>query len=135
MISRGIIKEFKQYLILILSLTILFVLLKSLAYSLPSEPIKRNIEASTIQLEMEGTYPRVFYNTDRTEFTGQQLDNYTDAIFLDVAYNASDISLFKAVFGDFRMLAEGETPVDRLINGIENIKNGDTPEYGHYGRQ
>lgn len=135
MLTKGILKFIKEYLILIIALTVIFVLLKIFAYSLPGEMIKKNIEASIEQFEIEGTYPAVFYDTDQTEFSGQKLDNYTDAIFLDVAYNASDIPLLKAVVGDYRMVSEGETPVPQLINGIKNAKNGGTVEYGQYGRQ
>ena len=127
--------ELLNYIRIILSLIVIFIGLKIFAYSLPEESIQTNIERSITQLEQEGIYPRPFYASDSIAFSGQQLDNWTDAIFLDIAYVQSEIPILKAVAGDFRMRAEGENPLECLINAVQHKQQGDNVELYDYSRQ
>ena len=102
----NVIASLKTKVKIILFLFVLFISLKVIAYRLPSELVRKNIEMSYGQLEEEGLYPQMFYHNDSSQFCGLKLDNWSDAIYLNVAYLANEKNVFKAIAGDFL----GENP-------------------------
>lgn len=124
-----------KYVKLIIILTIVFTSLKFLAYSLPDKNIQANIEKSIVQLKNEGCYPKPFYYTDNSEFAGQQLDNFTDAIYLNVAYIQSEMNVLRAVAGDLMMAGDGENPIEQLSDAIERKQQGEEIKITDYSRQ
>ena len=124
----------KKYIRAFWILLCVFVLGKCVAYGLPSENIKKNIQLSLHQFEVEGLYPKIFYEAESGLFVGQRLDNYTDAIYLNAAYFANEQPLEKAVVGDYTMTSEG-SPIDILLNGVKNDINGIEDMCVPYARQ
>lgn len=118
-------KYFKVWVILF----ILFLTLKIFAYKLPDDGIKKHVsESYQIMLE-EGLYPQIGYSTEDIRIS-QQIDGYTDAIYLNVAYEAGAHNVFSAVAADY-CGGEGEDPLAQLGYRIDHIgENVST-----YGRQ
>ena len=74
----------RKYIILTVCMTAAFVGLKMLAYCVPDEPVKENVKKSAEYMQKEGVYPSM-YADDEYNLYSQRLDNYTDAVFLNVA--------------------------------------------------
>lgn len=71
---------------------IIGVLLLTLAYSIPIEPIERNVEKSAHAISGEGTYPKLY------SWCTSQLDNWTDSIMLlEAAYDSPDNAIRDAM--------------------------------------
>lgn len=102
--------------------------LKIIAYSLPEERIRSNIIESYQMMDEEGLYPQIGYLTDDT-FLRQQLDNWSDAIYLNVAYTVENNDVLKYVAGDYYG-GRGEDPIEQLGNQIEDEGNSNTIMYG-----
>jgi len=94
----------KKITILYLILVIVFTSLLTLAYSLPTNSIKRNVAISALQIEKEGIWwkPLGFYLF--------QIDNMTDCIMLGTSICNNQKSNLKAA-----MLAERATPNSNLV--------------------
>lgn len=111
----------KQYVLLTLVLFTLFLLAKIIAYSIPTENVRKNISDSVAMMEEEGLHPQVSYKTEETNIK-QVLDNWTDAIFLNVAYGVGNRGLLETVAGDFTG-GKGQTEIELLRYRV-NV-NGD----------
>lgn len=135
----NVIASLKKKIKIILFLFVLFISLKVIAYRLPSELVRKNIEMSYGQLEEEGLYPQMFYHNDSSQFCGLKLDNWSDAIYLNVAYLANEKNVFKAIAGDF--LGEnpdgGGDPIQDLKYTLETASytNGNGINENTYMRQ
>ena len=81
---KKLLKRLGHVALIVLIMFLIFVMLKLIAYSLPSSNIKSNVQLSFEQLEKEGLYPRIF-GGGTPQLAGLQLDNWTDSIFLNVA--------------------------------------------------
>ena len=110
-----------KYSKIIVIMFIVFVGLKAIAYVIPNNSIRENINASLNQIELEGTYPRILYNTD-TVFFGQQMDNYTDSIYLNEAYSFGEYSLIERIAGDYR--ANNPNATNELEQLTFSIRDG-----------
>jgi len=74
-------REFLKYIIVFVSLIVVFFAFSVVACMLPNYRIKKNIEKSLPSLLEQGNYPTVVINTP-----GYRLDNFTDALFLSQNY-------------------------------------------------
>lgn len=110
--KKKLIHFITKYVVLTLALFLVFLLLKIIAYIIPVENVRKNITDSVAMMEEEGLYPQVPYTTDEIEIQ-QRLDNWTDAIFLNVAYGVGNRGLIETVAGDFYG-GEGETELELL---------------------
>jgi hypothetical protein len=109
---KKILEFARKYVILTVILFLTFLILKIMAYSIPAENIRKNIADSVAMMEEEGLHPQVSYTTNESTIT-QMLDNWTDAIFLNVAYGVGNRGLLETVAGDFTG-GEGETELELL---------------------
>lgn len=122
----NVIASLKTKVKIILFLFVLFISLKVIAYKLPSELVRKNIEMSYGQLEEEGLYPQMFYHNDSSQFCGLKLDNWSDAIYLNVAYLANEKNVFKAIAGDFLgKNPMGGDPIQDLKYTLDTATNPD----------
>ena len=122
----NVIASLKTKIKIILFLFVLFISLKVIAYKLPSELVRKNIEMSYGQLEEEGLYPQLFYHNDSSQFCGLKLDNWSDAIYLNVAYLANEKNVFKAIAGDFLgKNPMGGDPIQDLKYTLDTATNPD----------
>lgn len=102
--------------------------IKFIGFSLPENRIREHITESYDMMKEEGIYPQVSYLTDDM-YLRQQLDNYTDAIYLNVAYTVQPQKALKYVAGDF-FGSRGTDPVEQLGNQIVDEGDSDTVMYG-----
>lgn len=107
----------------------LFLLFKIFAYMLPDDGIRRHVSESYQIMIEEGLYPKIGYPTDDIRIS-QQIDGYTDAIYLNVAYEAGAHDVISAVAADYCGGA-GEDPLAQLGYRIDHIGENVTV----YGRQ
>jgi len=108
---------------------IVFVGLKMLAYCVPDATVKNNIKKSEEYLQTEGLYPSAYADA-RYNLYSQQLDNYTDSIFLNVIYNMRSSDILESVLCDYRG-SSGGTELDNL----HSVVNANEYSLGSYGRQ
>ena len=116
----------KVYLILIS----VFLIIMSLVYSIPNRRIKWHVEESVQQLEIEGVYPSVFFNT-----IAARLDNYTDSIMLNIAAHAdNNRPIRSSMKNPYRLAKEsGENlRVDDLKTAIKDKDNSEETTYSRY---
>lgn len=116
----------KSYFILIS----IFLIIMFLSYSIPNKRIKWHVADSVKQLETEGVYPSVFFNT-----IAARLDNYTDSIMLNVAVHANNSNPIKSsMINPYRLAIEsGENSrVDDLKIAIEEKDKSYETTYSRY---
>lgn len=77
-----ILKKVKLYGATIILMLVLFTILMSIAYALPNQRIEKNIQESFPQLAKEGEYHKI-----ESIESISVLDNYTDALILNIALN------------------------------------------------
>ncbi|KAI4447897.1 hypothetical protein C823_002416 [Eubacterium plexicaudatum ASF492] len=102
--------------------------IKFIAFSLPKDRVRNHISESYKMLKEEGVYPQTSYLTDDI-YLKQQLDNHTDAIYLNVAYTVRPQNALKYVAGDFYG-NKGGNPIEQLGNQIADEGSSDTVMYG-----
>lgn len=102
--------------------------MKFIGYSLPENKVRNHVAESYSMMKEEGLYPQVSYLTDDM-YLKQQLDNYTDAIYLNVVYTVQSQKAIKYVAGDF-FGSRGADPIEQLGNQIADEGNSDTTMYG-----
>lgn len=116
-----------KYTRVIVIMFLIFIGLKSIGYMMPTSMVRDNVAASVNQLKEEGLGYKAFYNTD-TVFFGQQMDNWTDSIYLNVAYSFGNYSIIERVAGDFRIFnSKVDNEVDNFIVGL--TEGGETIPY------
>lgn len=120
----------RKYIVLTVCMTAVFVGLKMMAYCIPDEPVKENVKKSAEYMQKEGVYPSM-YADDEYNLYSQRLDNYTDAVFLNVAYNMRNTSILEAVLCDYRGVADGDNPLDQLYQ----VVSSEDCSLVSYGRQ
>lgn len=116
----------KTYCILVIT----FLVIMSLSYSIPNKRISLHVEDSVNQLEIEGVYPSVFFNT-----RASRLDNYTDSIMLNIAAHADNSSPIKSSMKNpYRLAKEpGENSrVDDLKIAMESKEKSEEVTYSRY---
>ena len=124
-----ILKCIWKYLRIWIILSMFCLVFKIFAFSLPDTRIKKNVSESYQIMFEEGIYPSVGYTTEDGRIS-QQIDGWTDAIYLNVAYEVGAHSVFEAVAQDY-CGGEGEHPLDQLGYRIYNIGEN----VSAYGRQ
>ena len=102
--------------------------IKLIGYSLPENRVRSRISESYSMIKEEGLYPQTSYLTDDINLR-QQLDNYSDAIYLNVAYTVHTQEALKYVAGDF-FGGKGADPIEQLGNQIADEGSSDTIMYG-----
>lgn len=102
--------------------------IKVAGYSLPENRVRNHIAESYNMIKEEGIYPQVSYLTDDI-YLRQQLDNFSDAIYLNIAYTVQSQKALKYAAGDF-FGSRGADPVEQLGNQIADEGNSDTIMYG-----
>lgn len=101
-------------------------LLLALCALLPQDNIIKNIKISAERMNIEGVYPR-----SNDGFDTAQLDNFTDAIILQVCATTHSGDI-KAIFTNpIYQRAEDQDPVGALYQGI-NEENPQTEPYARY---
>lgn len=120
-----------KFLIVYISLVIVFTLSLTVVSSLPSDSIRSNIIKSIPLLEQEGDYPLV-----GGEQSDYQLDNYTDSIMLNIIYNIDSTKPFDAGLQSVLYSLPGvglNWRVQSLKAQIGNNEpgNGNYPTYWH----
>ena len=111
-------------------LVVTFLVIMSLSYSIPNKRISLHVEDSVNQLEIEGVYPSVFFNT-----RASRLDNYTDSIMLNIAAHADNSSPIKSSMKNpYRLAKEpGENSrVDDLKIAMESKEKSEEVTYSRY---
>ena len=91
--------------------------------------IQNNIKESYYIMTEEGLYPNVGYETDDFRIR-QQIDGYTDAIYLNVAFEAGEHNVLEAIASDY-CGGSGNDPLEQLGYRIEHPGENLT----NYGRQ
>ena len=130
---KKLLKRLGHVALIVLIMFLIFVMLKLIAYSLPSSNIKSNVQLSFEQLEKEGLYPRIF-GGGTPQLAGLQLDNWTDSSFLNVAYCADDRNPMEAMAGDYFGIAT-ENRTDPLYDFAYTVENDGNNPRGQYMRQ
>jgi hypothetical protein len=109
-------------------LIVLFVLLIVVSHSIPKEYLSDNVKNSAITIQEEGLYPKFF------NFKLYQLDNYTDALMLNLAVSADSKKPLEAGMinkyynsGNFWDLAKD---TEMVADG--NTSTFQTDSYGRY---
>ena len=98
------------------------LILLAIAFLLPSSMIKDNVAKSLPIFQQETDYFSV-----TSGISGSQLDNYTDAIYLNEAMvSRKDASIIECILSGYQFIASEEegTPVanlERVINNPENV--------------
>lgn len=118
-----------KYLKIWIILSTFCLVFKIFAYSLPDTMILKNVSESYQIMSEEGIYPSVGYSTEDGRIS-QQIDGWTDAIYLNVACEAGAHNVFEAVAQDY-CGGEGDNPLDQLGYRINNIGE----KVSAYGRQ
>ena len=115
------ITSLKTLLTIIIS-CIVGTILMILAYLIPTSALFNNVKSSSDILSSEGTYYRLFYSQEMN-----QLDNWTDAIMLNIAsFNDEDLSVIeKALLNEHNGFS---------VEGLENAVNGGDVSINIYGR-
>lgn len=115
------ITSLKTLLTIIIS-CIVGTILMILAYLIPTNALFNNVKSSSDILSSEGTYYRLFYSQEMN-----QLDNWTDAIMLNIAsFNDEDLSVIeKALLNEHNGFS---------VEGLENAVNGGDVSINIYGR-
>lgn len=103
----------KKYIVLFILLCAVFTFLKTIIYILPNEPIQKNIRNSMEQINEEGVYPRMFYSGK--DSAAQRLDNYSEAIYLNVAYASNQKNVLNLAMGDYRASFKGMNPLETML--------------------
>lgn len=110
----------------ILFCSVIFTILMVLVYCIPTERIKENVQNSMTIYETEGDY---YYWAP--EIQSSRLDNFTDALMLNIAmYDNSDSAVKKAMNNSYIAYSDSSSQtvaLDRIINhkqeGEDNIIN------------
>lgn len=121
----------KKYIVLFILLCAVFTFLKTIIYILPNEPIQKNIRNSMEQINEEGVYPRMFYSGK--DSAAQRLDNYSEAIYLNVAYASNQKNVLNLAMGDYRASFKGMNPLEALNQLILSDGN-EKVSYRDYAR-
>lgn len=103
-------------------------LLLVLAYSLPDEPIYQHVRESVSQLETEGIHPQVYEG-----FVESQLDNFTDALMLNIASDTtySSNALIAAAANCYHTY-DGESVISWLTVNEEESGEASVISYARY---
>lgn len=117
-------KSFKIWLVLLF----LAIGIKIIGYALPENRVRQHVSESYDMIKEEGLYPQEAYLTEDLSLR-QQLDNYTDAIYLNVAYTVQPKHVFKYAAGDF-FGGRGADPIEQLGSQIADEGSSDTVMYG-----
>jgi len=119
-------KEIIKYIVVFLGLITIFVGYSTLVCSLPTERIKTNISSDIFEMSHEGDYPFAIISK-RPYF----MDNYTDAMMLNINYTLDNKNPLKAA-----MTAEWSNFVDENMTGsLQKLTNGETCSWtGDYAR-
>lgn len=96
-------------------------------YLLPMEPIRDNVVKSIHLLLEEGDYP-----TYDGIYGYTTLENYTDALMLNIAAYDGDESVLERAMMNYRINYEGELPTSSLDKMVNNVGNGKKVEYSRY---
>ena len=104
---------------------VLFVVGLTLAYLIPNARVVSHAKASVALLESEGLYPKAF------DSKGLMLDNFTDALMLDIAISDPDESALSNALSSKRQ--DGRPPL-RTINGLSDSAAGLTGQRYSYAR-
>ena len=120
--AKVIVKTSIKTFLTILFSAIIGMILMLLVYLIPTNALFNNVKNSSNILSSEGTYFKLFYNQEMN-----QLDNWTDAIMLNIAYfNDEDLSLIeKALLNEHN---------GHSIEGLANAVNGGDESINIYGR-
>lgn len=113
---RAALQFFLTYLLLILTFTLAIILV----HTIPSESLTENVEESLVTLEEEGVYPELL------NFKLYQLDNYTDALMMNLAVSADsdhpvDAAMLNYWYGTLdahQMIRETEAAVEHDTEGL-----------------
>lgn len=123
---NNILKKCKRLSILYVGLIVLFLLIMSISYAIPTKSIIDHTKESLTILETEGPYPKVMSNS-----ISNQLDNFTDAWMLSIAMDGDSRHPVKsALENSFRKNDNAENKVDNLSKTIDD----DNAEKGSYSR-
>ncbi len=123
---NNILKKYKRLSILYVGLIVLFLLIMSISYAIPTKSIIDHTRESLPILETEGPYPQVMSNSN-----SNQLDNFTDAWMLSIAMDGDSRHPVKsALENSFRKNDNAENKVDNLSKTIDD----DNAEKGSYSR-
>lgn len=120
-------KKIRKYVIATIILFSCFVGYKLLACFVPDAAVRNNVQKSINYMMDEGLYPSV-YSYAEYHLYSQQMDNYSDAIFLNVVYNMGQTNKIEALACDYEGYTGEET------NEVEKtyyVVNGD----GRYALQ
>ncbi len=123
-------KNIKNFIVLTVCMTVIFVGLKTIAYYVPDEPVKKNIISSVEYMQKEGVYPSAYSDAEYNLYS-QRMDNHTDAIFLNVIYNMRNANLLESVLCDYRGVSDGDTELDKL----SHVVSSEDYQLTSYGRQ
>lgn len=117
MLMQKLKRVLKRYGSLLLIASLLAIGLKFIAYAIPGERIRKNVELSASQLEIEGLYPSPFI--DVWNIPSVQLDNWSDSIYLNICYYANEYNLLQSVAGDYQASVAGaENPLECFLMAI-----------------
>jgi len=111
-----------------LSLLVLFVSLLTLSHLIPSVKISTNINKSIATLKDEGVYPNIL------NFKLFQLDNYTDALMLNIAASVNEENpLHAAMLNYWHTSGNNRKIIDDTQAVINNQSSGlEKQSYGRY---
>jgi hypothetical protein len=122
-------KLIKKYIQLYIILFAIFMGLKLVAYVFPAEPVRNNVIESLYLLKEEGIYAKIGSTSEDIRIS-QQIDGWTDSIYLNVAYEIGEVSLIEDVVADY-CNGEGADPLEQLEYRVNNLG----VNASSYGRQ
>lgn len=124
-------KQIKRIGSIYISLIVLFVLTMTISYMIPNKKIEGHVRESLEQLNSEGVYPKVGFNTHAA-----QLDNFTDSWMLDIALSSDNKHPLKSSLENpYRVASEfraGKITQVENLNKVVNEKNYEKNTYSRY---
>lgn len=114
------------YIVSFIATVLVCTLLLALCTLLPQDNITKNIQDSAEQMSIEGMYPR-----SNDGFVTAQLDNFTDAIILQVCATTNSSDVMTIFTNPIYQGTANQNPVNALYQGI-NAENPQTEPYARY---
>ncbi len=127
---RECLKRFAKYAGVWLGIFFGMYLLLVISFALPNGRVRRNVSSAAYTLAEEGVYPDSYiYNR------ASQLDNYTDAIILAVAYNGDNgYSAFQKAVSNSYYRDKNDSSDEQTINNLVRQTKNNLPTSSNYSR-
>ena len=124
----SLIKKIKlKYILTIIITNIIFFLVLSLSYIIPTQSIRDNISDSLSVLKKEGEYYKPFFGNNSDLAKSYTLDNFTDAVILNICYDleGENLNIFERASTNSRYRSKGSV-IGNLESVAKNEKNANS---------